>query len=223
MAGAQINAHFRCESCSKQYYNNADFEEHNNSYGHHHKKRLADLKVMERARGKDDRMRREQRAESKKLEKQMAQYAAATAAAEAKRATQITAPTAPAAPPLHQPPPPPPPSASEGQGASSGWAQSGSGQPMAVGGFRPATGEATSGSHIVGPSLGRGGRGLGRGPGRGLGRGRPIRRAGKLVGLGAKKVVGGIFGDVESDSGGEEDAAAEAAAKKVKGRFRPMS
>ena len=35
---AQINKHFYCEACHKQYYNNADFEEHNNSYGHHHKK-----------------------------------------------------------------------------------------------------------------------------------------------------------------------------------------
>ena len=34
----QINSHFYCETCSKQYYTVLEFEEHNNSYGHHHKK-----------------------------------------------------------------------------------------------------------------------------------------------------------------------------------------
>ena len=44
----QNNAHFYCETCAKQFYDVDAHNEHMSSYGHHHKKRLADLRAMER-------------------------------------------------------------------------------------------------------------------------------------------------------------------------------
>eukprot|EP01043_Picozoa_sp_COSAG02_P038270 COSAG02_NODE_2939_length_7699_cov_2.571184_2_plen_402_part_00 len=77
--------HFYCETCAKQFWNVDNFDEHMNSYGHHHKKRLMELKVMERQRGKDERLAREKKAAARQAEKDMARYAAATAKAEQAR------------------------------------------------------------------------------------------------------------------------------------------
>lgn len=185
-----------------------------NSYGHHHKKRLADLRQMERARGKEDRIRREQRAEAKKLEKQMSQYAVATALAEAKRvAAQNNAASADRASTSELP------DESTSVIGSCGWLQ-----PMHVQSLESTSRTLQTPSLVVGcatettkskpPTRLISSVNMGNRKGFGL-----ANHTGKKL-----KTVGGIFGAMDSDSGEEEEAAAAAAAaKKVKGRFRPTT
>jgi cobalamin biosynthesis Mg chelatase CobN len=89
--------HWRCEMCDKQFYNNDAYDEHLNSYGHQHKKRLAELRVMERARGRDERVAKEKRAERKQQARDFARFAAVTAQAKAKAAAAAAAEAAQAA------------------------------------------------------------------------------------------------------------------------------
>jgi len=46
----EIVSIFRCDICDKQYTTDAQYQEHLNSYDHHHKKRFDDYKKEEKAR-----------------------------------------------------------------------------------------------------------------------------------------------------------------------------
>mmetsp|Transcript_11243 Transcript_11243/g.15542 ORF Transcript_11243/g.15542 Transcript_11243/m.15542 type:complete len:368 (+) Transcript_11243:75-1178(+) len=70
----EINRVFYCELCNKQYKLITEYENHLSSYDHNHKKRLAELKQMERKLHKgnpDDKAKREQLRAQKELENVM--------------------------------------------------------------------------------------------------------------------------------------------------------
>ena len=82
----EIVSIFRCEICDKQYSTDAQFQEHLNSYDHHHTKRFDDYRKEEQARrsggtSAEERQRKEQR----RMEKEMAARAEAIRAAAAAR------------------------------------------------------------------------------------------------------------------------------------------
>ena len=59
--------------CRKQYQAATEMEEHLSSYDHHHRKRLAETRVMLSERGKKDRGKRERRQQEKELQRMAAQ------------------------------------------------------------------------------------------------------------------------------------------------------
>jgi hypothetical protein len=97
-----VTAAFHCALCSKQYGNHSEMDNHLASYDHHHKKRLAELKEDERARGREQReavRSREEKLKDRELERVQAALAASQAAAEAAAAEEAPlAPVAPAGP-----------------------------------------------------------------------------------------------------------------------------
>ncbi|KAI0690698.1 hypothetical protein BC835DRAFT_1363431 [Cytidiella melzeri] len=63
---------FYCELCDKQFKNVAQYDEHTNSYAHHHKARLRDLQAAQRATfasDADQRKEKEKKREEKELRK----------------------------------------------------------------------------------------------------------------------------------------------------------
>jgi len=98
-----VAAAYRCALCDKQYAHVDEWESHCSSYDHHHRKRAAELREDERARGAVERERerkREAKLEARALERQQAALAAAEIAASAAE------PEAAAAPETALPPPP---------------------------------------------------------------------------------------------------------------------
>ncbi len=182
---ANNHKHFYCETCGKQFWNVDSFDEHMNSYGHHHKKRLMELKVMERQRGKDERLAREKKAAARQAEKDMARYAAATAKAEQARVAAAAAAAGTATEDI----------ASENTGEAAALA---AGAPVPAGPLKLGSAPLKLGG--LGSGLGARGRGTNR------------AKRGRL-GSGSRAKAAGLFsmGADDSDSDGEVAAAAAAA------------
>ncbi|KAI8466880.1 MAG: hypothetical protein J3K34DRAFT_49449 [Monoraphidium minutum] len=66
---SEILKTFYCATCSKQYANAMELEQHLSSYDHHHKKRLAESRALMADRTRDARQRKEQRAQEKEAAK----------------------------------------------------------------------------------------------------------------------------------------------------------
>ncbi|XP_051936249.1 zinc finger protein 804A-like [Hippocampus zosterae] len=67
--GASSNLY--CELCDKQYVRQQQFDNHNNSYDHHHKQRLKELKQREFHRAAACRRQREERRDERLLRKRL--------------------------------------------------------------------------------------------------------------------------------------------------------
>ena len=88
---------FYCTVCDKQFQNVAQYDEHTNSYAHHHKIRFRDMQTTQRAKQntpeeQDKRKEKERKREEKELRK--------IAAAAGVRVTKSTTPAAPALVPV---------------------------------------------------------------------------------------------------------------------------
>ena len=67
---------FYCELCDKQFKNVAQYDEHTNSYAHHHKARFKDMQASIRLKPKDELDKRKEK-ERKREEKELRKIAAA--------------------------------------------------------------------------------------------------------------------------------------------------
>ncbi|KAH9996557.1 hypothetical protein BJV77DRAFT_1059376 [Russula vinacea] len=96
---------FYCTVCDKQFQNVAQYDEHTNSYAHHHKIRFRDMQNTQRAKQntpeeQDKRKEKERKREEKELRK-----IAAAAGVRMAKATSSTAALAPVAPSIEPKPP----------------------------------------------------------------------------------------------------------------------
>ncbi|KAI0343893.1 hypothetical protein BDW22DRAFT_1372341, partial [Trametopsis cervina] len=82
---------FYCELCDKQFKNVAQYDEHTNSYAHHHKARLRDMQAAQRATFASDADKRKEK-ERKREEKELRKMAKAVGVKMPKPPT-LTAPT----------------------------------------------------------------------------------------------------------------------------------
>ncbi|XP_038078229.1 uncharacterized protein LOC119745743 isoform X3 [Patiria miniata] len=75
---SEMKASYYCELCNKQYKKHTEYENHINSYDHHHKQRLKDLKAREFGRTVGSKMKKEEKKRQKELKKlhEMAQLRA---------------------------------------------------------------------------------------------------------------------------------------------------
>ncbi|GBG88820.1 hypothetical protein CBR_g48434 [Chara braunii] len=64
---AEVRKVFYCELCNKQYKLATEFEVHLSSYDHNHKKRFKEMRDLQAAKTRDDRIRREQRRAEKEM------------------------------------------------------------------------------------------------------------------------------------------------------------
>ncbi|KAG6891418.1 hypothetical protein C0992_007197 [Termitomyces sp. T32_za158] len=127
---------FYCALCDKQFRNVAQYDEHTNSYAHHHKARFKDMQANVRLKPKDEIDKRREK-EKKREEKELRKIAAANGIRMAKPTTtapmlqQDSQPTATATTDHEVELPPPPKragwatvsgSAPSQSGARSGWA-----------------------------------------------------------------------------------------------------
>ncbi|KIK71260.1 hypothetical protein GYMLUDRAFT_90240 [Collybiopsis luxurians FD-317 M1] len=116
---------FYCSLCDKQFKNVAQYDEHTNSYAHHHKARFRDMQANARIKPKEEIDKRKEK-ERKREERELRKIAAASGVKMAKSAL----------PPSGAPAPAPAASETETAFKSSGWA------PVS---------SSTSGSSSVGP------------------------------------------------------------------------
>lgn len=98
---------FYCEICDKQFKNVAQYDEHTNSYAHHHKARLRDVHVNARPTPKDELDKRKEK-ERRREEKELRKIAAANGIKMAKplvlpptQSASSSAPPVPASVPSH--------------------------------------------------------------------------------------------------------------------------
>ncbi|PSR71309.1 hypothetical protein PHLCEN_2v12823 [Hermanssonia centrifuga] len=112
---------FYCELCDKQFQNVAQYDEHTNSYAHHHKARFRDMQATQRANLGNSREETDKRKEKerKREEKELRKIAKAAG-------IKMPKPPAPVAPPNNEPPPPPPSEPKPNGFKKSGWATVGS-------------------------------------------------------------------------------------------------
>ncbi|KAH9937492.1 uncharacterized protein B0H18DRAFT_1113319 [Fomitopsis serialis] len=134
---------FYCELCDKQFQNVAQYDEHTNSYAHHHKARFRDMQMAARAsRNTQEEMDKRKEKERKREEKELRKVAKAAG-------IKITKPTVPLITPASTPGTAATPSGAKGEPMSTGlkktgWASVGSSsRPTSVG---PPSGPSTSGS-----------------------------------------------------------------------------
>lgn len=145
---------FYCELCDKQFKNVAQYDEHTNSYGHHHKARLRDMNANARPTSRDDVGKRKEK-ERRREEKELRKMAAAAGVKMPKVAAQ-----AQAAAPAFVPPSDPmtPSSAQSGTASESSKPQNGGWATASVPASQPGTvkksGWATVGSVPQAPTSG---------------------------------------------------------------------
>lgn len=102
---------FYCTLCDKQFRNVAQYDEHTNSYAHHHKARFKDMQANVRLKPKDEIDKRREK-EKKREEKELRKIAAANGIKMAKPTTAAplvpkdSPPTATTAHEVEHPPPP---------------------------------------------------------------------------------------------------------------------
>ncbi|KAH9950518.1 hypothetical protein B0H21DRAFT_723656 [Amylocystis lapponica] len=84
---------FYCELCDKQFQNVAQYDEHTNSYAHHHKARFRDMQATQRAnRNTQEEMDRRKEKERKREEKELRKIAKAAGVKMAKPPVALVAP-----------------------------------------------------------------------------------------------------------------------------------
>ncbi|KAG6866802.1 hypothetical protein C0991_008738 [Blastosporella zonata] len=81
---------FYCSLCDKQFKNVAQYDEHTNSYAHHHKARYKDMQANVRLKPKDEMDKRKEK-ERKREEKELRKIAAANGIKMAKPTTVVAA------------------------------------------------------------------------------------------------------------------------------------
>lgn len=90
---------FYCELCDKQFKTVAQYDEHTNSYAHHHKARLRDMNANARPKPKEDVDKRKEK-ERRREEKELRKIAAANGIKMAKPPAAAPTPSATAVPEL---------------------------------------------------------------------------------------------------------------------------
>lgn len=86
---------FYCELCDKQFQNVAQYDEHTNSYAHHHKARFRDMQAAQRAsRNTKEELDRRKEKERKREEKELRKIAKAAGVKMAKPPISLVAPPA---------------------------------------------------------------------------------------------------------------------------------
>ncbi|EMD41699.1 hypothetical protein CERSUDRAFT_79334 [Gelatoporia subvermispora B] len=86
---------FYCELCEKQFQNVAQYDEHTNSYAHHHKARFRDMQLAQRAnRNTQEELEKRKEKERKREEKELRKLAKAAGIKLAKPPVSLLAPTA---------------------------------------------------------------------------------------------------------------------------------
>jgi hypothetical protein len=95
---------FYCELCEKQFQTVAQYDEHTNSYAHHHKARFRDMQAAQKASfgGQEDLDKRREK-ERKREEKELRKMAKAVGIKIAKPTAPIAQPAAPAPVPVPAP------------------------------------------------------------------------------------------------------------------------
>lgn len=77
---AQVTQKFRCDICDKQYKTSMQYQEHLDSYDHHHTKRFKEMKAMMKGTNTESKESRQAKREAKEMKKAMKQAAAAAQA-----------------------------------------------------------------------------------------------------------------------------------------------
>eukprot|EP00656_Telonema_subtile_P036082 TRINITY_DN40048_c0_g1_i1.p1 TRINITY_DN40048_c0_g1~~TRINITY_DN40048_c0_g1_i1.p1 ORF type:complete len:296 (-),score=80.01 TRINITY_DN40048_c0_g1_i1:366-1253(-) len=75
---AQVTRKFYCQICDKQYKTYMQYQEHLDSYDHHHKKRFDEMKAMMKGEVTETKEEREQKRAAKEMQKAMQQAATAS-------------------------------------------------------------------------------------------------------------------------------------------------
>lgn len=84
---------FYCELCDKQFQNVAQYDEHTNSYAHHHKARFRDMQATQRAsRNTKEELDKRKEKERKREEKELRKFAKAAGVKMAKPPISLVAP-----------------------------------------------------------------------------------------------------------------------------------
>ncbi|OCH96603.1 hypothetical protein OBBRIDRAFT_787168 [Obba rivulosa] len=89
---------FYCELCDKQFQNVAQYDEHTNSYAHHHKARFRDMQLAQRAnKNTQEEVEKRKEKERKREEKELRKLAKAVGIKLTKPQVSLLAPSSPSA------------------------------------------------------------------------------------------------------------------------------